>query len=60
MSRSVSLQLEQTTRRRVQSHLAGASKAASAFRAALDQPGMYLDLLTFPGYPPEQSDDVRS
>ena len=40
-------------------HLAGVSNGGlSAFRAALDQPGLYLDLLTFPGYPPEQSDDV--
>src|SRR3954447_3048828 len=42
-----------------QVHLAGVSNGGlSAFRAALDQPGLYLDLLTFPGYPPEQSDDV--
>ncbi len=42
-----------------QVHLAGVSNGGlSAFRAALDSPGLFLDLLTFPGYPPEPSDDV--
>lgn len=40
-------------------HLAGVSNGGlSAFRAALDHPELYLDLLAFPGYPPEQTDDV--
>ena len=40
-------------------HLAGVSNGGlSAFRVALDNPGLFLDLLTFPGYPPEQTDDV--
>src|SRR5262249_16974757 len=40
-------------------HLAGVSNGGlSAFRAALDNPRTYFDLLTFPGMPPEQSDDV--
>jgi pimeloyl-ACP methyl ester carboxylesterase len=40
-------------------HLAGVSNGGlSAFRAALDHPELFLDLVAFPGYPPEQSDDV--
>jgi poly(3-hydroxybutyrate) depolymerase len=42
-----------------QVHLAGVSNGGlSAFRAAVDHPEMFRDLLTFPGYPPEQTDDV--
>jgi pimeloyl-ACP methyl ester carboxylesterase len=40
-------------------HLAGVSNGGlSAYRAALDHPELYRDLLTFPGMPPDTSDDL--
>lgn len=40
-------------------HLAGVSNGGlSAFRAAIDHPDLYLDLLAFPGNPRQRTDDL--